>query len=66
MHYLPHQAVYKKEKIRVVYDAAAGQPDSLNDFILPGPNLIADLTGILLRFRLREVGVTADVEKAFL
>ena len=66
VHYLPHQAVYKKEKIRVVYDAAAGQPDSLNDFILPGPNLIADLTGILLRFRLREVGVTADVEKAFL
>ena len=66
VHYLPHQAVYKKEKVRVVFDAAAGQPNSLNDFILPEPNLIADLSGVLLRFRLREIGVTADVEKAFL
>ena len=66
VHFLPHQAVYKKNKVRVVFDAAAGHPNSLNDYILPGPNMVADLTGLLLRFRLRNVGVTADVEKAFL
>ena len=66
VHVLPHHAVFKDGKIRVVFDAAAGHPNSLNDHILPGPNLIADLTGVLLRFRLRRIGVTADIEKAFL
>ena len=66
VHVLPHHAVYKKEKIRVVFDAAAGHPKALNDFIRIGPNLIADLTGILMRFRLNRIGLTADLEKAFL
>ena len=67
VHILPHHAVYKEDKARVVFDAAAGRPNqSLNDHLLTGPNLIADLTGVLLRFRMRNVGVTADIEKAFL
>ena len=67
MHILPHHAVYKDDKVRVVFDAAAGRPNqSLNDHLLTGPNLIADLTGVLLRFRMKNVGVTADIEKAFL
>ena len=66
VHVLPHHAVYKKDKIRVVFDAAAGHPESLNDFIRTGPNLIADLTGVLMRFRLNRIGLTADLEKAFL
>ena len=50
----------------MVFDASAGSPKSLNDMVLPGPNLIADLTGILMRFRLNMVAVSADIEKAFL
>ena len=66
VHLLSHQAVYKKSKVRVVFDAAAGQPCALNGYISPGPNLIADLTGMLIRFRFKQVGLVADLEKAFL
>ncbi|XP_043203715.1 uncharacterized protein LOC122371441 [Amphibalanus amphitrite] len=66
VHYLSHHAVYKGDKIRIVFDASAGSPRSLNDMLLPGPNMIADLTGILIRFRLNMVAVSADIEKAFL
>ena len=67
VHVLPHHAVYKDDKVRVVFDAAAGRPNqSLNAHLLTGPNLITDLTGVILRFRMRSVGVTADIEKAFL
>ncbi|KAF0310336.1 hypothetical protein FJT64_018671 [Amphibalanus amphitrite] len=66
VHLLPHHAVFKGDKIRIVFDAAAGHPNSLNDHVLSGPNMIADLTGVLLRFRTRRIGVTADIEKAFL
>ena len=59
VHILPHHAVYKDDKIRVVFDAAAGR---LNDHFLTGPNLIADLTGVFLRFRKKGVGVTADIK----
>ena len=66
LHVLSHHGVYKNGKIRIVFDASAGQPHSLNDCVLPGPNLIADLAGILLRFRLHRVVLSADIKKAFL
>ena len=66
LHVMSHHAVYKNGKIRIVFDASAGHPQSLNDCVLAGPNLIADLAGILLRFRLHPVAVSADIEKAFL
>ena len=66
LHVMSHHAVYKNGKIRIVFDASAGHPRSLNDCVLAGPNLIADLAGILLRFRLHRVAVSADIEKAFL
>lgn len=66
VHVMSHHAVYKNGKIRIVFDASAGDPVSLNDCVLTGPNLISDLAGILLRFRLNAVAVSADIEKAFL
>ena len=71
--YIPHHAVINPDKtsikIRVVYDASAkinkGQK-SLNECLYPGPTTLKDLTGILLRFRLNEIAVVADIEKAFL
>ena len=73
IHYLPHHAVFKSQssttKLRIVFDASAKskQADlSLNDCLLKGPTSLQDLPGILHRFRLNEVALIADIEKAFL
>ena len=72
-HYLPHHCVVKPShnttKVRVVYDASAKaskQSPSLNDCLLSGPNLVPDLCGVLLRFRLPRIAISSDIEKAFL
>lgn len=68
VHYIPHHMVHGKKK-RIVYDASAKTRKgdmALNDLLLRGPLLLADLTGILLRFRACEIATTADIAKAFL
>ena len=71
IHYLLHHAVVKQDnqttKIRVVYDASArsGGP-SLNDCLHVGPKFNQKIMEILLRFRVHDVAVVADIEKAFL
>ncbi|XGW20487.1 hypothetical protein V3C99_003912, partial [Haemonchus contortus] len=72
IHYLPHQPVItplkETTKLRIVFDASShckGQP-SLNDILHQGPLILPELYGILLRFRMKNFVVTADVEKAFL
>ncbi|GFS61791.1 uncharacterized protein TNCV_4345111 [Trichonephila clavipes] len=55
-------------KIRPVFDASAratGQ-SSLNDLLYKGPNLIEQIPDILDRFRRYPIGLSADIEKAFL
>ena len=51
-----------------MYDCSfkKGEQPSLNDCLQPGPPLLNDLTGILLRFRLHNYAITTDIEKAFL
>lgn len=70
VHYLPHHFVEQKEKgtLRIVYDASSKIKDkkSLNQCLYCGPLLLEDLTGILLKFRSHNIGICADVEKAFL
>lgn len=67
--YIPHHGVYnpqKPGKIRVVFDCAAKcNGISLNDLLLPGPNLLNSLQGILLRFREFPVAFSSDVECMF-
>ena len=72
-HYLPHHAVNnplkQTTKLRVVYDASAKtrqKHQSLNDCLYRGPVMLHDLCGILLRLRLQNIAVVADIEKAFL
>lgn len=71
-YYMPHHPVFKPEssttKIRPVFDASCkvGRRPSLNDCLLKGPNLIEDIPAILLRFREKCIGVTADIKGAFL
>ena len=72
-HYLPHHAVINPKKtttkIRVVYDASAKtkkENKSLNECLYRGPVLLNDLCALLMRFRLNQIAIVADIEKAFL
>ena len=73
VHYLPHQAVIRKDakttKLRIVYDASSKEGKkgtSLNDCLHVGPSLTPLLFDILLRFRENPVVLVGDIEKAFL
>lgn len=66
--YLPHFGVYhpQKKKLRVVHDAAAKtNGTSLNTLLLPGPDLLQPLIGILFRFREGRIAMTADIKEMF-
>ena len=62
--YLPHHCVWQK-KLRVVFDGSFGQP-SINNLLMTGPNLLTVIPVCLTSFRLLDIPVTADIEKAFL
>ncbi len=70
-YYLPHFAVVRWEKlstqVRIVMDGAAkyGRKPSLNDCVKKGPKLINELTTVLLRFRKKEICISADIKKMF-
>ncbi|XP_066929853.1 uncharacterized protein [Clytia hemisphaerica] len=68
--YLPHRPVCRDDrittKVRMVFDASSTTyGPSLNDCLDPGPSLTTSLFGILLRFRAKNIGLVADIEKAF-
>ena len=67
--YLPHHPVthpLKPDKVRVVYDCAAKYGGtSLNQQLLPGPDQMNQLVGVLSRFRQESVGMVADIEGMF-
>lgn len=70
-YYIPHHCVIKESssttKFRVVFDASAKDANlqSLNDCILKGPRIQADLLDLLIRFRYFRVAFTADIEKMY-
>ena len=70
-YHLPHQAVIRENnlttKLRVVFDASAKTSNgrSLNDIMCTGPKLQRDIFDIILKWRLWQVVITADVEKMF-
>ena len=70
-HYIPHHAVQKDSDttpIRIVFDCSykTNNTPSLNECLEQGPSLLNDLTSILMRFRLKRIAVSSDIEKAFL
>ena len=68
---MPHHAVKREEaattKLRVVFNASATERGgkALNDVVDPGPDLLSDLAGLLLRFREYKYTFQADIKKAF-
>lgn len=67
--YLPHHSVVnpkKPDKFRIVFDCSAKFNDtSLNTQVLQGPDLTNKLLGVLIRFRLERIAVTADIQSMF-
>ncbi|XP_049878190.1 uncharacterized protein LOC126375293 [Pectinophora gossypiella] len=66
-YYIPHFAVVKPGQLRVVYDASAKDKVgiSLNDTLLTGPKLQAEITDILWRFRLHNIVFTTDIRQMY-
>ncbi|XP_035712907.1 uncharacterized protein LOC110856404 [Folsomia candida] len=67
--YIPHLMALnpkKPGKLRFVFDAAAkNHGRSLNDHLLQGPDKLIPLPNILLKFRQRQIALTADIEEMF-
>ena len=66
--YIPHHGVThpRKKKLRVVFDASAQFKDvSLNQHLLPGPDQMNSLPGILCRFREQPIAFAGDIERMF-
>ena len=67
--FLPHHAVYhpkKPDEPRIVFDCASEcDGTSLNHELLQGPDNTSSLIGVLLRFRVEEVAVAADIKRMF-
>ncbi|KZS10201.1 Uncharacterized protein APZ42_025383 [Daphnia magna] len=63
---LTTEELHSTTKVRVVFDGTAEYGGtSINQNLLRGPNLLASLFGLLLRFRRNLVPVGADIEKMF-
>lgn len=71
-HYLAHHPVIKESslttKIRPVFDASVQDNNklSLNNCLEKGINMLENIPRLLIQFRRRAIGITADIEKAFL
>ncbi|XP_062556861.1 uncharacterized protein LOC134221689 [Armigeres subalbatus] len=70
-YYLPHHCIVRPDsittKLRVVFDASCSSDSgvSLNDALLVGPVIQDDLLSIVMRFRMPQFAIIADIEKMY-
>ena len=72
VHFLPHHGVVREDedttKLHITFDCSAQSSEhkySLNDCLEQGSNLTRHIFSVLLRFCSYQIGITADIEKAF-
>ena len=73
---MPHHAVVRRDKLtsktRIVYDCSSKESASpeaiaaLNECLVTGTCAFTDLLSVLIRFRIYKIGLSSDIEKAFL
>ncbi|XP_035217115.1 uncharacterized protein LOC118190505 [Stegodyphus dumicola] len=68
-HFLPHRAVVKENsttRVRAVFDGSAIEKNSpsIKDCLEKGPNTVELIPAIMNRFRLKKIGVVADIRRA--
>ncbi|XP_068204636.1 uncharacterized protein [Palaemon carinicauda] len=69
-YYMPHFGIKKASRttpLRIVFNASAKSKGhkSLNECLLPGPNLVEVAYHLLIKFRLNEYAMLADISKSF-
>ncbi|XP_068250762.1 uncharacterized protein [Palaemon carinicauda] len=69
-YYMPHFGIRKDSSttpLRIVFNASAKSKGnkSLNEYLLPGPNLVELAYYLLIRFRLNQYAMLPDISKAF-
>ena len=70
VHYIAHHAGHRPDSTstpaRIVFNSSSSYHGHVrNDYWRKGPDLLNDLFGIILRFREKEVAVTADISKMY-
>lgn len=67
--YIAHHGVYhpkRSDKLRVVFDCSAKyKGTSLNVHLLPGPDFMNKLKGVLMCFRQRPIALMCDIKNIF-
>ena len=63
--YLPNFGVDNGIKVRVVFDGAAECNGTSLNKNLRGSNYLISMIGVLLRFRLKPIPLSADIEKMY-
>lgn len=64
--YIPVVPVRNKDSVRLVFDGSAEfKGISLNNSLLSGSDFTNRLKGVLLRFRLKQIGFSADIKSTF-
>ena len=70
-YFIPHHLIFKKSsctiKVRIVFDTSSKTSNGilLNDCLLKGPDLLPDITAVLLCFRMNTIALNGDLKKMF-
>lgn len=70
VHYLPHHEIHKPDSastpLRIVFNSSSSYfGHVLNDYFPKGPDVLNNMTDILIRFRQRAVAIVADIKNMY-